>query len=352
MESLKLKIGITHGDFNGIGYEVILKTLDDPRIVEMCTPVIYGSTKMSSYYRKLLNLSAPPLNSIAVAQQAKEKTANIINCLNDENAKVESGKATEASGSSAFIALEKAVKDLIDKHIDVLVTAPIHKTNIQSDSFKFPGHTEYISKQTQVADADTLMLMCNETMRIGVVTGHIPLAKVATDLTTELVYHKIKVLHRSLISDFGINAPKIAVLGINPHAGDHGVIGKEDDLVVAPAIQRAFHEGINAIGPFPADGFFGSEQFEQFDGVLAMYHDQGLIPFKLVAFDDGVNFTAGLPVVRTSPAHGTAFDIAGMGKASPNPFRNALFMAIDIFNNRKHYAEISKNPLPYSNHPE
>jgi 4-hydroxythreonine-4-phosphate dehydrogenase len=338
----KIKVGISHGDINGIGYEVIIKTLEDPRILEMCTPVIYGSPKVAAYHRKALNIENLSFNHIRGAQEASPNKANIINCI-DENIRVELGKITPSAGESSYLALERAVSDLQKGLIDILVTAPINKYNIQSDKFRFPGHSEYLAQQFKVEDF--VMLMVGENIRVGVVTGHIPLADVPKQLSKKKIISKLKIINRSLIQDFGITNPRIAVLGLNPHAGDEGLIGKEDLEIIIPAIDQARDEGITVLGPYPSDGFFGSGEYAKFDAVLAMYHDQGLIPFKLVAFERGVNFTAGLPVVRTSPAHGTAFDIAGEDKASPDSFREALYLALDIYKNRQIYKEISHDPL-------
>ena len=329
--SNNIKVGITQGDINGISYEVILKTLEDSRIAELCTPIIYGSPKVASYHRKMLNLNAN-LNQINKAEEAQEKKANIINCCGEE-VKVEVGLSTTQAGEAAFNALERATKDLKEGKIDVLVTAPINKNNIQSNSFSFPGHTEYLESLFG-NKGDALMVLADENIRIAVVTGHVPVSKIASCLTQENILKKIKQFNKSLIEDFGIFKPRIAVLGLNPHAGDKGVIGKEEEEIISPAIKQALNEGITCFGPLPADGFFGSNGQAHYDGILAMYHDQGLIPFKTIAMDNGVNFTAGLSVVRTSPDHGTAYDLAGKNMASENSFRQALYMALDIYKNR------------------
>lgn len=342
MDNRKIIAGITHGDINGIGYEVIIKSLLDNTIFDLFTPVVYGSPKVAAYHRKALNIDNFSFNTIRNAGEAHPRRANMINCLGDD-VRVELGQATRHSGEAAFIALEKAVNDLKEGKIDILVTAPIDKSVIQSEKFSFPGHTEYL--KSRFAVDDTLMFMISENMKIGVVTGHIPLSKVAETITTELILKKIRLMNQSLITDFAIRKPAIAVLGLNPHAGDEGLLGGEEKEVIGPAIKKAYNEGIMAFGPFSADGFFGAALFRKFDAVLAMYHDQGLAPFKAVAFGTGVNYTAGLPVVRTSPAHGTAFSIAGRGEASESSFRHALYLACDIFRNRKLYEEISKNPL-------
>jgi 4-hydroxythreonine-4-phosphate dehydrogenase len=338
----RIKVGISHGDINGIGYEVIMKTLLDPRVMEMCTPIVYGSPKVAAYHRKALNIENLSFNHIRHADEAVYKKANIINCI-DENIRVELGKSTQMAGESSFNALEMAVKDLQNGDIDVLITAPINKDNIQSETFTFPGHTEYLTQKFGVKNY--LMLMVSEQMRIGVVTGHIPLEQVTKQLTKELIVSKLRIISQSLKEDFSVTGPRIAVLGLNPHAGDNGLLGKEEQEIIIPAIKEVRDEGIVALGPYPADGFFGSGEYAKFDAILAMYHDQGLTPFKLASFDKGVNFTAGLPVIRTSPAHGTAYNIAGEDKASPESFREALYLGIDIFRNREIYQDISKDPL-------
>lgn len=342
-------VGISHGDINGISYEVILKSLLDPRINDICTPVVYGSPKVAAYHRKALNINNFSFNSIRNADEINHKRSNIINVL-DDNIRVELGRSTQLAGESSFIALEQAVNDLRDGKLDVLVTAPINKDNIQSENFSFPGHTEYLAKE--FGKEEVLMLMVGDVMRVGVVTGHIPLNQVSQAITEELILNKLRIFNQSLLQDFAIRKPKIAVLGVNPHAGDNGLIGKEEQEVIIPALQKAKDEGILALGPFPADGFFGSDSFKKFDGILAMYHDQGLIPFKALEFDKGVNYTAGLPAVRTSPAHGTAYEIAGKDIASPDSFRAALYLAIDIFKNRMMYDELNKNPLQKHEIPE
>lgn len=342
MEQNKIKIGITQGDVNGIGYEIILKAFEDPTMLELCTPVVYGSPKIMTYHRKALNLetSFTIVNSAADAVHGK---LNVVNC-NDDETKVELGKLTRESGKAAFEALEKAMEEYKKGLYDVLVTAPIQKQMIQSESFSFPGHTEYIEQHVGEG-AKALMILANETLRVALVTGHVPVAKISSLLTQELIEEKITLFNSSLKSDFGISAPRIAVLALNPHAGDGGVIGTEEETIITPAIKAMREQGVLCYGPFPADGFMGSGTFNRFDGVLAMYHDQGLVPFKVLAMDGGVNFTAGLPLVRTSPDHGTALDIAGKNQASANSFRQALYMAIDIYRNRKRDAEAHRNPL-------
>jgi 4-hydroxythreonine-4-phosphate dehydrogenase len=340
-----IKIGISHGDINGIGYEVIIKTLMDPRIVDNYIPIVFGSPKVAAYHRKALNITNFSFNSIKEIEEATPKRAHIINCLDDE-VRVELGKATQLAGESAVIPLSIAADHLAENKIDVLVTAPINKHTSQSDQFPYPGHTEFLKSRFDVDEV--LMIMVSENMKIGVVTGHIPLSEVSSSITKELIMSKLRIMDNSLKVDFGIRKPKIAVLSINPHAGDEGLLGKEEQDVVIPALEIAAKEEILAFGPYPSDGFFGAGSFTKFDGVLAMYHDQGLIPFKALAFDSGVNYTAGLPVIRTSPNHGTAYDLAGKGEASEHSFRNAMYLACDIFKNRKVHAEITSNPLkPY-----
>ena len=320
-----------------------MKTLQDARLLDMFTPVIYGSSKIASYYRKTFDISDINFNLIKKADFANPKRVNIINCFENE-VKIEVGKNSPVAGELAFYALEKAVEDLNRHKIDVVVTAPISKYSIQSEKFKFTGHTEYFAGKYNIKEY--LMLMVGANLRIGTVTGHIPLKEVHKSITSEIILEKIRVMNKSLQMDFGISKPKIAVLGLNPHAGDEGLIGKEEIEIIRPAIQKAFDDKILAFGPYPADGFFGSSNYATFDGILAMYHDQGMLPFKAIAFEEGVNFTAGLPVIRTSPAHGTAFDIAGKNLASPDLFRQAIFAAIDIFNRRELYKNLMKNPLP------
>ncbi|MFW5708109.1 MAG: 4-hydroxythreonine-4-phosphate dehydrogenase PdxA [Bacteroidota bacterium] len=340
-----LRIGITHGDVNSISYEVILKSLVDSRIFEFFTPVLYGSSKVASYHRKALNLGEMAFNVIRSASQAAENKINLVNVITQE-IKVELGQSTDVAGKAAFFALEAATLDLAQGHIDALVTGPINKQNIQSKDFNFPGHTEYLAGKFNTRDV--LMLMVSDTMRIGVITGHVPLREVPDMITEELILKKVRILHNSLIRDFGIRKPRIAILGLNPHAGDKGILGIEEETIIIPAIQKAFDDGMLVFGPYPADGFFGSSYLKEFDGVLAMFHDQGLIPFKSMAFQSGVNFTAGLPKIRTSPAHGTAYEIAGKNIASADSFREAIYMAIDVHRNRCLYDEINSNPLKIS----
>lgn len=341
MSSEKIKVGITQGDINGIGYEVIFKALADPRMLEVCTPVIYGSSKVAAYHRKALNLPSISLNSIRSGDEAHSKRINIVNCL-DDNVRVELGKPTEISGDAAYLALEKAVEDLKKGAVDVLVTAPINKKVIQSGKFDFPGHTEFLANEF---DGNPLMLLVSNKLRVGVVTGHIPLKDVSQSITKDKILEKLRILDHSLRVDFVIRKPRIAVLGLNPHAGDTGLLGTEEIDIIIPALEVAREEGILAFGPYAADGLFGADQVSTFDAVLAMYHDQGLTPFKALAFSTGVNFTAGLSIIRTSPDHGTAFEITGLDQASEESFLAAMYMAIDVFHNRKMHKELTANPL-------
>lgn len=341
----KVIIGISQGDINGIGLEVVLKTLMEPAISEICTPVLFSSQKTVSFYRKVLGLEEFNFHPLKDLTQVNHKKVNVFSCY-EEEVNIEMGKNTPVGGKYAFISLEKATQALKDNHIHALVTAPINKDNIQSAEFKFPGHTEYLGTQL---GGDPLMLLCNDNgLRVAVVTGHVPLKDVANSISSEKVSKKLKQLHESLIKDFGVRKPKIAVLGLNPHAGDNGVIGKEDKDIILPAIENCGLSGL-VYGPFGADGFFGSQAHLKFDGVLAMYHDQGLIPFKTLSFNEGVNYTAGLSGVRTSPDHGTGYDIAGKNMANEQSFKKAMYSAIDIYRNRKLHAEISGNPLPFGN---
>jgi len=346
----QIKVGITQGDINGISYEVIIKTLMDNRINELCVPIVYGSAKVAAYHRKALNIQNFSLNIIRDADKAHLKKSNVINTL-DDNIRVELGKSSPEAGKAALKSLEYAVNDLKQGKIDVLVTGPINKDNIQSEEFDFPGHTEYLTQQLG-QNNETLMLMVSDLMKVGVVTGHVPLNQVPGMLTQDLILRKLRVMDQTLLQDFKIRKPRIAVFGLNPHASDGGLMGDEENDMIIPAIQRAKEENIMAFGPYPADGFFGSSNIKKFDGILAMYHDQGLAPFKAISFDEGVNFTAGLDIVRTSPDHGTAYELAGKDEASPTSFRNALFLALDIFRNRKEYQELVSNPLQPQNRGE
>jgi len=339
----KIKLGISHGDVNSISYEVIIKSLMDNRMLELCVPIIYGSPKVAAYHRKALNIEDFNLNNINHAEESRNDRVNIINCI-DDNIRVELGKSTESAGISSYMALKAATDDLKANRIQALVTGPINKHNIQSKSFNYGGHTEYLKDRFGVEEV--LMLMVSNIMKIGLVTTHVPIQSLPAMITEELIVNKLKLLSQSLLEDFGIRGPKIAVLGLNPHAGENGLIGSEEENIIIPAINRAKDHNILAFGPFPADGFFGSGSYLKFDAILAMYHDQGLVPFKALSMDNGVNFTAGLPVVRTSPAHGTAYEMAGKNEAGIDSFRNAIYTACDICHQRELYKEISQNPLP------
>lgn len=342
MENKKVIVGITHGDINGIGYEVILKTFSDSSMFELCTPVIYGSPKVAAYYRKSMDIETN-FSIITSANEIQDDRLNIINCCDDE-LKVEIGKPTTESGKAALDALEMALADYRNGMIDVIVTAPINKNTIQSDEFNFPGHTEYI--ENRVGDgAKSLMILLKDDFRVALVTGHIPVRDIASTITKELIKQKLDIFNRSLKVDFGIDAPRIALFSLNPHAGDNGLIGNEEEEIIKPAIEEMAQKGVLCFGPYPADGFMGSGNYTHFDGILAMYHDQGLAPFKTLSMDEGVNYTAGLPIVRTSPAHGTAYDIAGTGEASESSFRQAIYVALDVFRNRIIEKEISAHPL-------
>ncbi|NQX96437.1 MAG: 4-hydroxythreonine-4-phosphate dehydrogenase PdxA [Flavobacteriales bacterium] len=337
----KIKIGISIGDINGIGMEVIIKTFRDSRMLDICTPIIYGSSKISSLHRKALEINDFSFNVIKSIKDVNVKKPNIINCW-EEDVEMSLGQSTENGGKYALASLEAATKDLTEGNIDALVTAPINKDNIQSEEFDFPGHTEYL---TDKFEGESLMLMVNDTIKIGVATNHIPISKVANTLTADTIFGKLKILNKSLIQDFCNTNPRIAVLGLNPHAGDNGLIGKEEENIIIPAIDNAKSIGINAFGPYSADGFFGSGNYKKFDAILAMYHDQGLIPFKSLSFGEGTNFTAGLNIIRTSPDHGVAYEIAGQNKAEESSFRQAIYVACDIHKNRLFSEEINENPL-------
>lgn len=339
-----VKVGITHGDVNGIGYELLLKTFEDLRMMEISNPIIYGSSKSASYHRKVLDYKPLTLHTIARTDDCSEGKINFINCVKEE-IKIDLGIATTEAGEAAFTALDKASKDLQNNKIDVLVTLPINKDTIQSEQFNFPGHTEFLQERFSANGEKALMILATENLRVALVTTHIPISEVSGKISQELISEKLKTLDLSLKRDFRVENPRIAVLGLNPHAGENGLLGKEELNIIAPAIKNVQDSGILCAGPFAADGFFGTGRYKDFDAVLAMYHDQGLIPFKTIAMESGVNYTAGLSVVRTSPDHGTAYDIAGKGEASEESFRQAIYMAIDIFNNRKAYDEARQNPL-------
>jgi len=340
----KIRIGVSIGDYNGIGLEVIIKTFMDNQITDLCTPIVYGSSKLANNYRKTMDVGDFSFNKIANADEAHPKKANMVSCWSEE-VELSMGLSTENAGKYSFLSLEAACKDLFDGKIDALVTAPINKDNIQSEQFKFPGHTEYL---TEKFEGDSLMLLTNESLKVGIATNHIPVSAIAKSLTVDKIFAKLKILNKSLVQDFAINSPRIAVLGLNPHAGDNGLIGKEELEIITPAINSAKSIGLQVFGPYPADGFFGSANYLKFDAILAMYHDQGLIPFKALSFGEGVNFTAGLNVIRTSPDHGVAYDIAGKNIANEQSFRSAVYLAIDVFRNRQMDAEINENVLKVS----
>lgn len=339
----KLVVGITQGDGNGIGYEVIIKALADERMLDICTPVIYGSSKIFGFYKKQIhNIDQINTNVISSAKDVHHKRVNIVNCL-PENVFVEPGQSTPESAKAAMASLERAVADIKEGYIDVLVTAPINKRAMTSEGFGYTGHTEYLEKEFGV-DEVAMIMVCDR-LKIGVVTGHIALKDVAGSITKDKILSKLRLMKASLERDFGVDAPKIAVLGLNPHCGDGGLLGDEEMQIILPAVQDANEEGILAFGPYSPDGFFGLGNHSKFDAVLAMYHDQGLIPFKALAFEEGVNYTAGLPVVRTSPDHGTAYEMAGRDMADPRSMMSAIYTAIDIFNRREEYDDLVENRM-------
>jgi 4-hydroxythreonine-4-phosphate dehydrogenase len=337
----KVIVGISLGDINGIGPEVVIKTMLEPEIMDICIPVIFSSQKTMAYYRNVVGEQDFNFQAVKDFNQLHTKKPNVFVCY-EEEVQIEMGKSTSTGGKYALKSLEVATKSLLEKQIDVLVTAPINKNNIQSEHFKFVGHTEYL--ESQVQGGKSLMLMCSDKLRVALVSGHVPVSHIAAKITKEKVIEKLRTLNFSLKQDFGIIKQKIAVLGLNPHAGDNGTLGREELDIIIPAIKEVDRE-MFVMGPYAADGFFAAGTYSKFDAVLAMYHDQGLIPFKTLAFEDGVNFTAGLPFVRTSPDHGTAYDIAGKGKADPASFKQALYAAIDIYKRRKAYGELTANPL-------
>lgn len=338
----KLVVGITQGDGNGIGYEVIIKALADERMLELCTPVIYGSSKIFGFYKKQIhNIDQINTNVINSAKDVHQKRVNIVNCL-PENVFVEPGQSTAESAKAAVTSLERAVEDIKEGYIDVLVTAPINKRAMADEGFGYTGHTEYLEKQFGV-DEVAMIMVCDR-LKVGVVTGHIALKDVVNSITKDKILSKLRLMKASLERDFGIDAPKIAVLGLNPHCGDGGLLGDEEQQIILPAVQEANAEGILAFGPYSPDGFFGSS-YNKFDAVLAMYHDQGLTPFKALAFEEGVNYTAGLPIVRTSPDHGTAYEMAGRDMADPRSMMSAIYTAIDIFNRREDYDDLMENRM-------
>jgi len=339
-KSDKIVVGISIGDLNGIGIEIILKTFEDKRMLDFCTPVIFGNSKVISIHKKVLKLDTH-LHGIHSLDKITHGKVNLFNVWK-EDVKVELGKITSNGGKYALQSLNSAVEALKNNSIDVLLTAPINKENIQSKEFKFPGHTEYLEDNLE---GKSLMILMTDEMRIGLITGHIPVSKISETITPQLIEEKVEIMHKSLKQDFNINKPKIAVLGLNPHCGDKGVIGKEDDEIIRPTIQKIKETGKLVFGPYAADGFFGSKNHKNFDGILAMYHDQGLAPFKALSFGNGVNFTAGLDKIRTSPDHGTGYDIAGKGIANNDSFKEALFSNLKIFRNRKELFELEANAL-------
>ncbi len=339
-KSEKIIVGISVGDINGIGIEIILKTFEDIRMLDFCTPIIFASTKVLSYHKKALNINTQ-VHGIENLENAISNKVNVLNVWK-EAVDIDLGNPTEISGKYAFESLQSATNALKDKKIDVLVTAPINKNNIQSEKFNFSGHTEYLES---VLDGESLMILMTDELRIGLITGHIPIKDVAQAITPELIKKKVSTLYQALVQDFKISRPKIAILGLNPHCGDHGVIGTEDDEIVSPVINEIQQKGKLIYGPFAADSFFGTQNYKRFDAVLAMYHDQGLAPFKALSFGSGVNFTAGLSEIRTSPDHGTAYEIAGKGSANYSSFKEALFSAISIFNTREEYKSLIENKL-------
>ena len=342
--SAKVIAGISIGDVNGIGLEVIMKTFLDQRMYNFCTPVLYGSSTALAYHRKVLNLEQLNYQTVSNLSNLSPKTLNVFNCL-DENLIVNLGAPSRKAGEYALTALDTALNDLAQANIDVLITAPVDKSQINSEKTQFTGHTEYITQYFN--KEESLMFMVNDTLRIGLVTVHIPVNEIAAAISAKKITKKLQLMHESLFHDFAIERGKIAVLSLNPHSGDSGLLGKEESAQIVPGIENAQEEGILAYGPFAADGFFGSGNYHKFDAILAMYHDQGLIPFKGLSFENGVNFTAGLPVIRTSPDHGPAFSIAGKNEASEQSFRAAVFQAVEIFKHRKTYNEMSDNPVQH-----
>ena len=340
MPENKFKIGITQGDTNGIGWEIILKALADPRMTELFTPVVYGSPKAAAYYRNTVaEIEAFSFNPVASAAEARRGKANLVAC--GETADIAPGKPTPEAGRAAVEALCAAMRDLKAGHLDALVTAPFDKETVQADDFRYTGHTEYLAAELE---GEAMMILCSDVLRVGLVTKHIPVSEIARNITKERIVRDLDTLRRALIEDFGIVEPLIAVMALNPHAGDGGLLGREEQEIIRPAIVEAFSKGVLAFGPFAADGLFAGGGYAKYDGILAMYHDQGLAPFKSLS-PDGVNFTAGLSAVRTSPDHGTAFDIAGKDKADPQSMRNAIYAAIDIAEHRRAWAEWTRNPL-------
>ena len=339
----KIKVGISIGDLNGIGLETIIKTFKDTRMMDFCTPIIFGSSKVASIHRKALEMQDFNFHTINTIEEAKANKVNLLNIWKEE-VEINFGKATTQSGEHAFDSLKQATQALKDKSIDVLVTAPINKASIQEKVSGFIGHTEFLQGNFE---GESLMIMLSEIMKIAFVTGHVPLTEVRKAITPENIYAKTIKLNTSLIQDFGIRKPKIAVLGLNPHAGEEGLLGKEENDIITPSIKKLKEEGVMAFGPYPADSFFTPKNLSSFDGILSMYHDQGLTAFKTLSFTEGVNYTAGLNIVRTSPVHGTAYEIAGQGIADEQSFREAVYMACDIFKKRAQFQELNENPLAF-----
>lgn len=342
----KIKIGITQGDINGVSYEIIIKALADNYILETCTPIIYGSTKAAAFHRKNLDVQSFNLNTINTASEASHRKINIINCTSDE-IKVEIAQETESAGEAALNALELATQDLKAGLIDVLLTAPINRKNLNTTTKKFLGHSEYLEEKFE-APGKSLMLLVSDVMRVAILTGHTPISEVAGKINKALIIDKVKTLNKILKEDFAIVRPRIAVLGLNPHAGSEGKVGTEEAEIIIPALKELQNDGIVCVGPLEADGFFGSGHFTKFDAVLAMYHDQGMIPFKAVSMDIGVNYTANLPYIRTAPIHDAQYEIAGQNLASEESFSHALHLACDMYKNRLTYKEITANPLKFS----
>jgi 4-hydroxythreonine-4-phosphate dehydrogenase len=339
-----IKVAITCGDLNGIGLEVVMKTFLDNRMLQTCTPLVYVSSKAISHHRKALALNEFNYTTVRTAKEALARKVNVVNCWDDE-IPFQLGESTEVSGRYALRSIDTAIKDLQEGNVDVLVTAPVNKNNIPKDASGniFTGHTEYLAQKFNAPDY--LMFMVSDTLRVALASGHLPLIKVKEKISEENILKRVRQMSKTLIQDFGITRPRIAVLGLNPHSGDGGLLGDEEQKIISPAVKKLFDEGIYCFGPYSSDGYFGAGTFKQFDAVLAMYHDQGLIPFKTISFESGVNFTAGLPIVRTSPDHGTAYDIAGKNKASESSIREAIYVACDIFTKRSEYKELSSNPL-------
>lgn len=338
----KPKIGITIGDINGIGPEVIIKALSNKKILDQFTPIIYGSSKVMSYYKNIFKEYDFNFATTASAEKVADNKITVVNCWEDE-VELKVGHATREGGKCAFIAMDRATQDCMEGHIDAIVTAPINKQAMKMANFPHVGHTEYLTEATK-SDA-SLMMMVSDDLKVALVTNHLPVSEISGGVTKKAILKKLKTLNKTLIQDFGIERPVIAVLGLNPHAGDEGVIGKEDEETIKPAIAEAKRQDIFATGPYPADGFFGSSQYKKVDAILAMYHDQGLVAFKALSFGSGVNYTGGLSIIRTSPDHGTAYDIVGKDEANAGSLRSALYLAIDAYRQRKQYHEDRANPV-------